>query len=381
MTTDKTPATLATAKHGGCVQLGDAARVTMSEDDFANLVEGEASEHGEMLEDGGPYNGWCFSCEELIEFSRGIINAWGMERYGRRDDLCGQLQQKCSDWGTYWRAPDAHGVILNEEQARELLRDALGVEVDFTSAQPSPGGQGELATLVTSWRSRADKHELNALEADSIGDMTATVQELETKCDVLRQVAGELEAALAARQPVGEPVDDDWHLRGYAYASKQATTCAGCGKHKHTPLRIDAMGGHVCLTCIDQKLGALLGEFGYSPAQAVDLGQLPHGIRLIEIPGRNNLDPINVFVQDYELGRGRIVVTCYGQAWCGFWGAMGDRTVMQFVAACDADYVAGNMLSGRHEHVRKHERAYVERIATEVIAEFRSLIGSQAVQS
>lgn len=63
-----------------------------------------------------------------------------------------------------------------------------------------------------------------------------------------------------------EPVDDDWHLRGYAYASKQATTCAGCGKHKHTPLRIDAMGGYVCLTCIDQKLGSLLGEFGYPPA-------------------------------------------------------------------------------------------------------------------
>ncbi len=115
------------------------------------------------------------------------------------------------------------------------------------------------------------------------------------------------------------------------------------------------------------------------PAQAVDLGQMPHGIRLVEIPRRNGLDPINVFVQDYELGRGRIVVTCYGQAWCGFWGAMGDRTVMQFVAACDADYVAGNMLSGRHEHVKKHERTYVERIAIEVIAEFRALIDGKAV--
>lgn len=115
------------------------------------------------------------------------------------------------------------------------------------------------------------------------------------------------------------------------------------------------------------------------PAQAVDLGQIPHGIRLIEIPRRNGLDPINVFVQDYELGRGRIVVTCYGQAWCGFWGAMGDRTVMQFVAACDADYVAGNMLSGRHEHVKKHERTYVERIATEVITEFRTLLAPKAV--
>ncbi|HEL4242661.1 TPA: hypothetical protein UM790_000164 [Stenotrophomonas maltophilia] len=114
-------------------------------------------------------------------------------------------------------------------------------------------------------------------------------------------------------------------------------------------------------------------------AQAVHLGQMPHGIRLVEIPRRNGLDPINVFVQDYELGRGRIVVTCYGQAWCGFWGAMGDRTVMQFVAACDADYVAGNMLSGRHEHVKKHERTYVERIAIEVIAEFRALIDGKAV--
>ena len=114
-------------------------------------------------------------------------------------------------------------------------------------------------------------------------------------------------------------------------------------------------------------------------ALALDLGQMPHGIRLVEIPRRNGLDPINVFVQDYELGRGRIVVTCYGQAWCGFWGAMGDRTVMQFVAACDADYVAGNMLSGRHEHVKKHERTYVERIATEVITEFRTLLAPKAV--
>lgn len=47
------------------------------------------------------------------------------------------------------------------------------------------------------------------------------------------------------------------------YSSTQATKCAGCGEHKHTPLRVDAMGGYVCLTCIDKKLGGLLGEFGY----------------------------------------------------------------------------------------------------------------------
>jgi hypothetical protein len=65
--------------------------------------------------------------------------------------------------------------------------------------------------------------------------------------------------ALAA-QPAVQPV-------AHSYTSTQATTCACCGEHKHTPLRIDKMGGYVCLTCIDKKLGSLLGEFGHPPAQ------------------------------------------------------------------------------------------------------------------
>jgi hypothetical protein len=66
---------------------------------------------------------------------------------------------------------------------------------------------------------------------------------------------------------------DDEHP--YTYASTQATNCAGCGEFRHTPLRIDAMGGYVCLTCIDRKLGVLLGEFGYAaPQQPLDFDQL-----------------------------------------------------------------------------------------------------------
>ncbi|KVT40564.1 hypothetical protein [Burkholderia ubonensis] len=40
----------------------------------------------------------------------------------------------------------------------------------------------------------------------------------------------------------------------HTYASTQATNCAQCGEHKHTPLQIDWMGGYVCLTCIDREL-------------------------------------------------------------------------------------------------------------------------------
>ncbi|WP_251477726.1 hypothetical protein [Stenotrophomonas lactitubi] len=133
------------------------------------------------------------------------------------------------------------------------------------SAQPFPGGQ------QSAWIHPDDARIVGVI-ADNIerGKLDHPGFYRNTQLgEVLRRV---LSAALAARQPVGEPMDDDWHLRGYAYASKQATTCAGCGKHKHTPLRIDAMGGHVCLTCIDQKLCTLLDEFGYPTAQAVDLG-------------------------------------------------------------------------------------------------------------
>lgn len=70
-------------------------------------------------------------------------------------------------------------------------------------------------------------------------------------CKKQEAVEGALRAALA--EPVVETT----------YTSTQATVCAACGEHKHTPLRIDKMGGYVCLTCIDQKLGSLLGELGY----------------------------------------------------------------------------------------------------------------------
>lgn len=50
-------------------------------------------------------------------------------------------QKKALDAGfQYWRASDAHGVECTIEQATALLRDLLGVEVDFKAAttEPSP---------------------------------------------------------------------------------------------------------------------------------------------------------------------------------------------------------------------------------------------------
>lgn len=269
------------------------------------------------------------------------------------------------------------------------------------AVQPSPGGQGD--ALVEAAMIIANAAHDRALMSDILSGMRAH------EAQSLKSAILALDAALAAREPVYVQGCDELRARtegeraaymegleeGKKIAARQPAgepitveAVAEIINHPEYGLSIDwllenGIGelqvGDVLMVsdrAITDEDGS--GEvYTAPPVQAVDLGQMPQGIRLIEIPRRNNLDPINVFVQDYELGRGRIVVTCYGQAWCGFWGAMGERTVMQFVAACDADYVAGNMLSGRHEHVKKHERAYVERIATEVIAEFRALIDSQ----
>lgn len=71
--------------------------------------------------------------------------------------------------------------------------------------------------------------------------------------------------------------DSDWRLKGYSYASKQATNCAGCGEHKHTPLRVDWMGGYVCLTCIDKEMRKRDPDEGLHNAVQSACGELPDG--------------------------------------------------------------------------------------------------------
>ncbi|MCC8492399.1 hypothetical protein ABQW67_19825 [Xanthomonas hortorum] len=76
---------------------------------------------------------------------------------------------------------------------------------------PDAGSGGDvLLSLISQWRANADENELHALEADSIGIPQATCTH-DLRMKLLRQHADQLEAALAARQPVGvEPVDFDY---------------------------------------------------------------------------------------------------------------------------------------------------------------------------
>lgn len=69
---------------------------------------------------------------------------------------------------------------------------------------------------------------------------------------------------------------------------------------------------------------------------------------VINIPAQKGLDPITVFLKDYEPGRGEITITCYGDAfggsWTNFWGAMGkDRGIREFFLSCDNGYLLSKL--------------------------------------
>ncbi len=75
------------------------------------------------------------------------------------------------------------------------------------------------------------------------------------------------------------------------------------------------------------------------------------------------LDPITVILQDIEQGKGRLIVECYSDAWAGFWGGMGNRTITQFLLENEPDYIIGRMM---RDNMTVHDEAYLMRIVTVV---------------
>lgn len=57
-----------------------------------------------------------------------------------------------------------------------------------------------------------------------------------------------------------------------------------------------------------------------------------------------NLDPVTVYVTNYETGKGKIVIECFGSAWAFSWGGMGERSLQEFFISCNNDYILNKLL-------------------------------------
>lgn len=79
------------------------------------------------------------------------------------------------------------------------------------------------------------------------------------------------------------------------------------------------------------------------------------------VPAQPGLDPIIVIFDQIERD-GRIILICYDMAWTGYYSSPGDRGIKLFFLECGADYLAGNIGSGRQYKQDKVSQAYLLRI-------------------
>lgn len=64
------------------------------------------------------------------------------------------------------------------------------------------------------------------------------------------------------------------------------------------------------------------------------------------IPESDDLDPITVYLENYEPSKGKITIECWGKAWSAAWPAMSKRSVEQFFVDSGTSYLAGYLDTG-----------------------------------
>lgn len=69
-------------------------------------------------------------------------------------------------------------------------------------------------------------------------------------------------------------------------------------------------------------------------------------VQKVWIPGSDDLDPITVYLENYEPGKGKITIECWGKAWSAAWPAMRKRSVEQFFIDSGVPYLVGYLDTG-----------------------------------
>ena len=62
-------------------------------------------------------------------------------------------------------------------------------------------------------------------------------------------------------------------------------------------------------------------------------------VKKLSLTGLDALDPITVFIEDYEPGKGKITFECFGKSWSYYWGGMGSKGISEFFLSCNVAYL------------------------------------------
>lgn len=92
----------------------------------------------------------------------------------------------------------------------------------------------------------------------------------------------------------------------------------------------------------------------------------PVSIEAFMITDAPGLDAIHAFWMDVAPGAGYVTVICYGSAWTAYFGAMGGRTIRQFIADVDVDYLVTRMGLTPQLKATKRDLTYLSKIISAV---------------
>jgi len=85
----------------------------------------------------------------------------------------------------------------------------------------------------------------------------------------------------------------------------------------------------------------------------------------LTVTGIQNLDPVNVFVEEYSPTSGKIGLECFGDAYSYYWGSIGNRSIMEFFCSCNNHYLSGKFAPQLNSRVpdqnalEDHAKAYI----------------------
>lgn len=68
----------------------------------------------------------------------------------------------------------------------------------------------------------------------------------------------------------------------------------------------------------------------------------------------DNYDLINIYFDDIEPRKGRVIIECYGKVWSIFWDGMGSKKVKDFFMFCENEYLIEHFLpQPKHKKILK----------------------------
>lgn len=93
----------------------------------------------------------------------------------------------------------------------------------------------------------------------------------------------------------------------------------------------------------------------------------PLTVKAFTIHGAEALDSIDVYLEDFNPGVGRITISCYGSVWTTFFNAMGEtHNIETFMRTVSVDYLIGRLGSAAHLKQGKQYQGYLKRVVTAV---------------